>query len=94
MKMLQVQGGLGLGISKDLIIWVFETQKALKDFVNLGWDFGGKARATAMLQNQGGMFSGAITVAPGVYLYQLTDSGLAAEMTDTGTKYLKDNDLN
>ena len=94
MKMLQVQGGLGLGISKDRIIWVFETQKALKDFVNLGWDFGGKARATAMVQNHGGTFSGAITVAPGVYLYQLTDSGLAAELTVTGTKYLKDNDLN
>jgi len=94
MKMLQVQGGLGFGVSKDRIIWVFETQKALSDFVNLGWDFGGKARATAMVQNQGGMFSGAISVAPGVYLYQLTDSGLAAELTVTGTKYLKDNDLN
>jgi lipid-binding SYLF domain-containing protein len=94
MKMLQVQGGLGFGVSKDRIIWVFETQKALSDFVNLGWDFGGKARATAMVQNHGGMFSGAITVAPGVYLYQLTDSGLAAELTVTGTKYLKDNDLN
>ncbi|MCG6881793.1 MAG: hypothetical protein LJE96_21930 [Deltaproteobacteria bacterium] len=94
MKMLQVQGGLGLGISKDRIIWVFETQKALSDFVNLGWDFGGKARATAMVQNQGGMFSGAISVAPGMYLYQLTNSGLAAELTVTGTKYLKDNDLN
>ena len=94
MKMLQVQGGLGLGVSKDRIIWVFETRKALSDFVNLGWDLGGKARATAMVQNHGGMFSGAITVAPGVYLYQLTDSGLAAELTVTGTKYLKDNDLN
>jgi len=94
MKMLQVQGGLGFGVSKDRIIWVFETQKALTDFINLGWDFGGKARATAMVQNHGGMFSGAITVAPGVYLYQLTDSGLAAELTITGTKYLKDNDLN
>lgn len=94
MKMLQVQGGLGFGVSKDRIIWVFETRKALNDFVNLGWDFGGKARATAMVQNQGGMFSGAISVAPGVYLYQLTDSGLAAELTVTGTKYLKNNDLN
>jgi lipid-binding SYLF domain-containing protein len=94
MKMLQVQGGLGLGISKDRIIWVFETQNALRDFIKLGWDFGGKARVSAMVQNQGGMFSGAISVAPGVYLYQLTNSGLAAELTITGTKYLKDDDLN
>ena len=94
MKMLQVQGGLGLGISKNRVIWVFETQKALNDFINLGWDFGAKASAAAMVQNQGGMFSGAISVAPGVYLYQLTESGLAAELTVTGTKYLKDTDLN
>jgi hypothetical protein len=40
------------------------------------------------------MFSGAVSVAPGVYLYQLTSTGLAAELTVTGTKYFKDNELN
>jgi lipid-binding SYLF domain-containing protein len=94
MRMVQVQGGLGLGISKDRIIWVFETQKALKDFVNSGWEFGGKAQLVAMVQDTGGMFAGAVTVAPGVHLYQLTETGLAAELTVSGTKYFKDNDLN
>ena len=43
MKMLQVQGGLGFGVSKDRVIWVFETQKALTDFISQGWDFGARA---------------------------------------------------
>jgi len=94
MKMLQVQGGLGFGASKDRIIWVFETHRALTDFVNSGWDFGGKAQAVAMVQDTGAMFAGAVSVAPGVYLYQLTSTGLAAELTVSGTKYFKDNELN
>ena len=94
MRMVQVQGGLGFGASKDRIIWVFETQKALTDFVNLGWDFGAKAQVAAMVQDTGGMFSGAVSVAPGVYVYRLTETGLAAELTVSGTKYFKDSDLN
>ena len=94
MRMVQVQGGLGFGASKDRVIWVFETQKALTDFVNLGWDFGAKAQVAAMVQDTGGMFSGAVSVAPGVYVYRLTETGLAAELTVSGTKYFKDSDLN
>jgi hypothetical protein len=33
-------------------------------------------------------------VAEGVWMYQLTDSGLAAEITAKGTKYYQDTDLN
>jgi lipid-binding SYLF domain-containing protein len=94
MRMVQVQGGLGFGASKDRVIWIFETQKALADFVNSGWDFGAKAQAAAMVQDTGGMFSGAVSVAPGVYIYRLTETGLAAELTVSGTKYFKDDELN
>ena len=31
---------------------------------------------------------------PGVWMYQLTDKGLALELTGKGTKYYKDDDLN
>jgi lipid-binding SYLF domain-containing protein len=94
MRMVQVQGGLGFGATKDRIIWVFETQKALKDFVNSGWEFGGKAQLAAMVQDTGGMFSGAVAVSPGVHIYQLTETGLSAELTVSGTKYFKDGELN
>ena len=65
----------------------------MKDFINSGWDFRGKALASAMVQQQGGTFAGAISVAPGVWVYQLTETGLSAELTVTGTKYYKDSDL-
>ena len=94
MKMVQAQAGLGFGAVKDRIIWVFETERAMRDFINSGWDFGGKAQASAMVQQQGGTFAGAISVAPGVWVYQLTETGLSAELTVTGTKYYKDTDLN
>jgi lipid-binding SYLF domain-containing protein len=93
MRMVQAQAGLGFGAVKDRIIWVFETHSALKDFINSGWDFGAKAQASAMVQQQGGTFAGAISVAPGVWVYQLTETGLSAELTITGTKYYKDSDL-
>ena len=37
---------------------------------------------------------GALSVSPGVWIYQLTDKGLAVEATVKGTKYWKDEALN
>ncbi|MGB8433380.1 MAG: YSC84-related protein [Burkholderiales bacterium] len=93
MKMIKVQAGLGFGASKDRLIFVFETQKALRDFVTQGWDFSGQANLSAMVADQGGTFTGAVSVSPGVYLYQLTETGLAASITLSGTKFFKDTDL-
>ena len=41
MKMLEVQAGLGMGVKKFSVIFVFDTEKALSGFVNSGWEFGG-----------------------------------------------------
>ena len=37
---------------------------------------------------------GAASVSEGVWTYQLTDKGLALELTGKGTKYSRDKDLN
>jgi lipid-binding SYLF domain-containing protein len=94
MKMIEVQAGLGFGIKKFRLVWVFEDQKNLSQFINSGWELGGQATAAAKLSDQGGAFAGAISVSPGVWLYQLTDEGLALELTAKGTKYYKDKNLN
>jgi len=94
MKMLQVQGGLGFGVNQNRLIFVFTNDKALKNFINQGWEFGGQVNLSAMAGGQGGMFSGAAAVSPGVYLYQLTQTGLSATLTVGGTKFFKDADLN
>jgi lipid-binding SYLF domain-containing protein len=94
MKMVEVQAGLGMGVKKFRVVFVFDTQKALNDFVNSGWEFGGQTTAAAKAGDQGAALTGAVSVAPGVWMYQLTDTGLAAEITGKGTKYYKDSDLN
>ena len=94
MKMVQVQGGLGFGLNQNRLIFVFTNESALKNFINQGWEFGGQANLSAMAGGQGAQFSGAAAVSPGMYLYQLTKTGLSATITVCGTKYFKDADLN
>jgi len=94
MKMLQVQGGLGFGVNQNRLIFVFTNEQALRNFINQGWEFGGQANLSAMASGQGTQFSGAAAVSPGVYLYQLTQTGLSATLTVGGTKFFKDPDLN
>jgi len=94
MKMAEVQAGLGFGVKKFQLVWVFETEAALNNFINSGWEFGGQATAAAKAGDKGGAYQGAVSIAPGVWLYQLTDKGLALELTAKGTKYYKDADLN
>ena len=94
MQMAQVQGGLGFGVNQNRLIFVFTTERALRNFIDQGWEFGGQANLSAMAGGQGAMFSGAAAVAPGVYLYQLTNTGLAATITVSGTKYFRDANLN
>jgi len=95
MKMLEVQAGLGIGVKKFRVVFVFENQKAFDSFVNSGWEFGGQTSAAAKTSpEKGGSMQGAASVSEGVWMYQLTDKGLALEITAKGTKYSKDDDLN
>ena len=95
MKMLELQAGLGMGVKKFRVVFVFENQKAFDSFVNSGWEFGGQASAAAKTSpEKGGSMEGAASVSEGVWMYQMTDKGLALELTGKGTKYSKDDDLN
>jgi lipid-binding SYLF domain-containing protein len=94
MKMLQIQAGLGMGVKKFRVVFVFDNEKALDSFINSGWQLGGQSTAAAKTGDKGGSMAGAVSVSEGVWMYQLTDKGLAAEITATGTKYYKDDDLN
>jgi lipid-binding SYLF domain-containing protein len=94
MKMAEVQVGVGLGVKKFRLVWVFENQTDLKRFIDSGWEIGGQGTAAAKLSDQGGAFAGAMSVSPGIWLYQLTDDGLALELTVKGTKYYQAGALN
>jgi lipid-binding SYLF domain-containing protein len=94
MKMVELQAGLGMGVKKFSVIFVFDNDKVLDGFINSGWEFGGQATAAAKTGDKGGSMAGAASVSDGVWMYQMTDKGLAAEITAKSTKYYKDDDLN
>ena len=89
-----MQAGLGIGIQSLQNIFIFQTEAALNNVINSGWTFGGQLAAAAKYESNGYDHQDGVIVAPGVLLYQLTDSGLAAEIASKGTKYYKDSSLN
>lgn len=95
MKMFELQAGLGFGVKKFNIIFVFDTPRAFEKFVNSGWEFGGQSDAAATAgKGKGASIAGAVSVSEGVSMFQLTDKGVALEITVKGSKYYKDDDLN
>lgn len=94
MKMLQVQGGLGFGLAKSRLIFVFVNESALRNFIGQGWEFGPQTNVSAMAGGSGAMFTGAASISPGVFVYQVTETGLSATLTVAGTKFFTDPDLN
>jgi lipid-binding SYLF domain-containing protein len=94
MKKADVGLGLGLGVKNYREVFVFEDKKALNRFIDQGWQLGGQATFAATDGVTGGAFQGAVSIWPGAWLYQITDKGLALEVTGQGTRYYKDSDLN
>ena len=94
MKMVSAGVGLGMGAKDYRVVFVFEDDKALGQFINSGWAADAQTDAAAKTKTSGAAFSGAVQAAPGVWVYQITKKGLALQLTLQGTKYSKDDDLN
>ena len=75
-------------------MFVFENAAALKSFTESGWSATGEADAAAKTGKSGGAYSGATSVSPGVWVYQITKKGLALQVSLQGTKYSKNDELN
>lgn len=93
MKMGEVGVGLGLGIKDFRAVFVFHSNDSLKRFVESGWAFGAHADAAAKAGDKGAAVGGEVTV-DNITIYQLTESGLALQVTVKGTKYWQDDELN
>jgi lipid-binding SYLF domain-containing protein len=80
-------------VKKYDLVFVFDSEQALAAFIDKGWQ--GSAQSTVALKSKsaGRSYEGAAAVAPGVWLYQVTQSGLAAEVSLKGSKYFRDKDL-
>lgn len=93
MKMYSAGIGPGLGVKDFRGVFIFTSKSALSRFVEDGWDASAQADAAAKSADKGDAWAGAVDVAPGIKLYQLTQHGLALQATIQGTKFWKDDEL-
>jgi lipid-binding SYLF domain-containing protein len=94
MQMASAGVGLGIGIKDFRAVFIFNDANAFKDFTETGLDLSGHADVAVKQGAKGEAVSGAVDILPGVKVYQLTDSGLLAQVMLKGTKYWQDSDLN
>jgi lipid-binding SYLF domain-containing protein len=94
MKMFELQPGLGIGAEKFWLLLIFDTSEGFVRFVSSGWEFGANAMAAAKTGVKGGALAGAVTLAEGVHILQLTEKGLIVGVSLTGAKFYPDKDLN
>ncbi len=94
MSMVSAGVGLGLGVKDFRGVLVFTSKEALNNFILKGWTAQGQADAAAKAGGKGDAVGGAIEVAPGIKLFQMTENGLALQATIQGTKFWKDSELN
>ena len=86
--------GLQIGAAQNETLIIFKSQKAMEQFVNSGWEFGGGGTAQAgVAGNQAGAGGGENIIADASY-YTLTKNGLEAGGALAGTKFWKDKELN
>ena len=93
MKMYSIGIGPGIGVKMFRGVFVFTSRKALRGFVEDGWNASAQLDAAAKVGDLGKAWAGAVDVAPGIKLYQLTQHGLALQATIQGTKFWKDDEL-
>ena len=94
MRMKEYQAGLGIGAKEYALVFAFVDRAAWNKFTSSKWSFGGQAAVAANDGVNGGSFEGAVQAAPGIFVYQMTTKGLAAELSLKGTNYYRDKKLN
>jgi lipid-binding SYLF domain-containing protein len=90
MKMGTAGVGLGLGINKYQVVFLFQDKKTFKSFVDKGWQADAGATAAAG-EHAAEAKTGFVN---GMAIYQMTEKGLMAAADVAGTKYWKNDKLN
>lgn len=93
MRMLRATAGLGVGIKKYRMVFVFHDREKLDRFIDKGWEFGPEADVALKAGEAGGAVTGA-SVLGGVHVYQFTEGGAMLRASLGGTKFWKDGALN
>lgn len=93
MKMAEAGIGFGAGVKDFSLVMIFHDESALNRFTEQGWAFGAQADAGAKAGDQGGATGAEVSI-DNVTIYQITQNGIALQLTVKGTKFYKDSDLN
>ncbi|HXV10098.1 MAG TPA: YSC84-related protein [Burkholderiales bacterium] len=96
MNMAQASVGVQIGAAQSETLIIFKSPKALSQFVDKGWEFGGGGAIDAgaggkTIAVPGG--GGENVIADALY-YTLTKNGIQAGGAVAGTKFWKSDDLN
>ena len=94
MRMNEMGIGFGLGIKEYDLIFVMGTEAAWNSFISGDIKFGGSAEASANDGQTGGSIEGASIAADGIWVYQMTKTGLSVDASIKGTKIYADKKLN
>jgi len=94
MAMAQASAGVQIGAAESETLIIFNTAKALHDFVNSGWELGAGGGAGAGMQGKTSGSAVSESVITGALYYTLTKTGLQAGGALAGTKFWKDEALN
>ncbi|MCX2980251.1 hypothetical protein EYC98_05135 [Halieaceae bacterium IMCC14734] len=94
MRMVGAGTGFGVGLKDYTAVMIFDSQEAIDDFIESGWDYSAQADAKVETDavEAGEEISGTLT--PGVRVYQMTDSGFALQALIHGFKFWPDKTLN
>lgn len=97
MRMGSVGGGVGMGARDLRVLLIFNSQDAMKRFIEEGMQVGSEAAAAAKAGETGGatqQTAGVDTGGSMVETYQIVETGASAQATVSGVKYWKDEELN
>ncbi|MCR5652242.1 lipid-binding SYLF domain-containing protein [Schwartzia sp. (in: firmicutes)] len=95
MNMKELSAGLGLGVKEYSLVFIFEDQDVWNHFTSGDWTCGGgSASAGATDGESGGGIEGAVKLADGIWVYQMTTKGITLEASLNGTKFTRDKKLN
>jgi lipid-binding SYLF domain-containing protein len=94
MNMASASAGIQIGASQTEHLIIFKTAKAMQQFVDSGWEFGGGGGAGAGAAGKGvGGGAGENLIADAMF-YTITKNGFEAGGAVAGTKFWKDKELN
>ena len=94
MAMAQASAGVQAGIAQNEVLIVFKDEKALKDFVDKGWEVGAGAAVSGGAGGKSVGGGGGEEFVNNALYYTLTKRGLEMGGAVAGTKFWKDKDLN